>query len=75
VQRDGFPRPLPPLSEHRRRRLSLRLSILALAIRSGVPPTDISRFERGETRLSPERLEALESALSAESCALGEAVR
>jgi transcriptional regulator with XRE-family HTH domain len=60
-----FPRPLPPLSEHRRRRLSLRLSIFALAVRSGIPPTEISRFERGEKELTPERLAALEAALEA----------
>jgi hypothetical protein len=58
-------RRLPPLSDHRLRRLRARLPLDVLAVRAGLPTASLSRFERGQGRLSDEQLARLESTLRA----------
>jgi transcriptional regulator with XRE-family HTH domain len=55
---------LPPLSDHRIRRLKARLPLDVLAVRAGIPSASLSRFERGEHPLAEAQLARLEQALA-----------
>lgn len=64
-QRHESDRQLPPLSDHRLRRLRARVPLDVLAVRAGIPPASLSRFERGEHPLAGEQLARLEAELEA----------
>jgi hypothetical protein len=56
-------RRLPPLSDHRVRRLRARIPLDVLAVQAGIPSASLSRFERGEHPLAEDQLGRLEKAL------------
>lgn len=56
-------RRLPPLTEHRLRRLRVRLPLDVTAFAAGIPFARLSRFELGKEHLSPAQLARLEAFL------------
>lgn len=57
-------RRLPPLTDHRLRRLRARIPLDVLAVRASIPSASLSRFERGEHPLTEVQLARLERALA-----------
>jgi hypothetical protein len=58
-------RRLPPLTDHRLRRLRARLPLEVLAVRACIPTATLSRFERGAASLTPDQLSRLDATLRA----------
>jgi transcriptional regulator with XRE-family HTH domain len=53
------PKPLPPLTEQRIARLRARLPLAVVAVRSGVPLTSLSEWERGRRNLPEDTVERI----------------
>lgn len=56
-------RTLPRLTEQRARRLRVGVPLFQLSALTGIPPANLSMYERGQVELAPDRAERLERTL------------